>query len=141
MRRLIGLLAFAVASIFTAAQVLAALHVQLARAQHRVRIASLRKTGLYAFPFAAPSAGTMEYLWYQASEETQRGVANAKPPQFAQSTTRFTGPSTRTVKLRLTSAGRRLISQSNRIKLTVRGVFRPPQGRPVVWRGAFLFSH
>jgi fibronectin type 3 domain-containing protein len=124
----------------TAAQIRAAIHVQLARAQHRVRIASLRKTGLYAFPFAAPAAGRLEVFWYQAPTEPHQPFANTKPLVLAVSTTSFASASTKTVKLRLTEAGRSLIGHSNRIALTVRGVFRP-HGHPVSWLATFLLSH
>jgi hypothetical protein len=124
----------------TAAQIRAALHVQLARAQHHVRIASLRKSGLYAFPFVAPAAGRLQVFWYQASTEPQQPSANTKPLVVAVSTTSFTSASTKMVSLRLTDAGRLLIAHSNRIALKVRGVFRP-RGHPVSWIGTFLLSH
>jgi hypothetical protein len=124
----------------TAAQIRAALHVQLARAQHHVRIASLRKSGLYAFPFAAPAAGRLQVFWYQAPTEPQQPFANTKPLVVAVSTTSFTSASTKMVNLRLTDAGRLLIAHSSRVALTVRGVFRP-HGHPVSWIGTFLLSH
>jgi hypothetical protein len=124
----------------TAAQIRAVLHVQLARAQHRARIASLRKTGLYAFPFAAPSAGRLQVFWYEAPPEPQQPFANTKLVAVAVSTTAFASAGTKMVNLRLTDAGRRLIGQSNRIALKVRGVFRP-HGHPVSWIGMFLLSH
>src|SRR5205085_816346 len=39
-------------------QLQTALRVQLARAMHHVHVASLRKTGVFTFPFAPPVAGT-----------------------------------------------------------------------------------
>jgi hypothetical protein len=129
------------AATLTAAQIRAALHVQLARAQHHVRIASLRKSGLYAFPFAAPAAGKLQVFWYQAPTEPQQPFANTKPLVVAASTTTsFASASTKTVNLRLTGAGRLLIAHSQRIALKVRAVFRP-HGHPVSWIGTFLLSH
>ena len=55
--------------------------------------------------------------------------------------TAFTSASTKTVKLRLTSVGRRLFSQGNRIEFTVRGVFLQPHKRPVTWLEAVVLSH
>jgi hypothetical protein len=124
----------------TAAQIRAVLHVQLARAQHHARIASLRKLGLYAFSFSAPAAGTLQVFWYQAPTEPEQPFANTKPLAVALSSTSFASARTQTVKLLLTDAGRRLIAHSNRIALTVRGVFRP-HGHPVSWLGTFLLSH
>jgi hypothetical protein len=124
----------------TVAQILATLHVQLARMQHHVRIASLRKTGLWAFSFAAPAAGKLELSWYQASTGANRS-AKTKPLLLALSTTSFESATTRTVKLRLTSAGRRLIGESKHIPLTVKGVFARPHERPVTWLETVLLSH
>jgi hypothetical protein len=124
----------------TAAQIRAVIHVQLARAQHHARIASLRKSGLYAFPFAAPAAGRLEVFWYQVAPEPQQPFANTKPLVLAVSTTSFASAGIKMVKLRLTDAGRRVIGHSNSTAIKVRGVFRP-HGHPVSWIGTFLLSH
>jgi hypothetical protein len=129
-----------VAPTLTAAQIRASLHVQLARVQHRVRIASLRKTGIYTFVFASPAAGKLEIFWYQAPTDPHQAFAGPKPLVVATSSTSFTSASARTVKLRLTDAGRRLIGHGTRIVLTDRGVFRP-HGHPVSWLETFVLSH
>jgi hypothetical protein len=129
-----------VAETATAAQILAALHVQLARMQHNVRIASLRKAGLWAFSFAAPAVGKLELSWYLASTGANHS-AKTKPLLLALSTTSFESATTRTVKLRLTSAGRRLIGESKHIPLTVKGVFIRPHEPPVTWLETVLLSH
>jgi len=60
---------------------------------------------------------------------------------LARSSLRFTSAGTRTVKLRLTSAGRSVIAQHKRIPLTVNGVFLPSQERRVLWQLWYLLSH
>jgi hypothetical protein len=125
----------------TAVQILAALHVQLARVQHRVRIASLRKTGLYTFSFAAPAAGKLEFSWYQTSQGAHNFFASSKPLLLALCTKSFASAGSKIVKLRLTSAGRGLIGHSKRIPLTVKGVFVTPRGGPVTWLQTVLLSH
>ncbi len=121
-----------VAATPTAAQLLAALRSQLTRAQHRARVTSLQKAGLYAFSFAALGRGTLEFYWYEAPTGAHHPTYT-KPLLLALSSTSFSRASTKTVKLRLTSAGRRLISRGQHITLTAKGTFFPSPGRPVSW--------
>ena len=128
-----GLTTFAnVTSTPTTAQILAALRAQLTRTQHRARISSLRKSGLYAFSFTSPGRGTLQLFWYEAPTGA-RHFTKTKPITLAQSTTQFAGPRTKTVKLRLTGAGRRLVGHARHITLTVKGVFLRPPERPVTY--------
>jgi hypothetical protein len=117
-----------------------ALRVQLARAHRRVRIASLRKTGLYAFSLAAPAAGKLELSWYEVSAGAHHS-ANSKPSALALSTTTFAGTTTKTVTLRLTSAGRRLFRHGNRIEFTLKSVFLQPHTRSLTWLDTVVLSH
>ena len=116
----------------SAAEVLAVLRAQVARVQHHARISSLRRRGLYAFSVAAPAAGTLELVWYQAPQGA-RHSQRTKPLVVALSTTAYASAGTKPVSLRLTSAGRRLIAHSSSLELTLKGVFVQPQGRPLVW--------
>ena len=114
-----------------AAQIIAALGTQLARAQHHARIASVRKKGFYAFSLLAPVAGTLELSWYGAPAGAHRS-AGAKPIVIALSITKFESATAKTIKLRLTSAGRRLLEHSYSLSLTLKGVFVGPQGS-ITW--------
>ena len=116
----------------SAAEVLAVLRAQVARVQHHARISSLRRRGLYAFSVAAPAAGTLELVWYQAPQGA-RHSQRTKPLVVALSTTAYASAGTKPVSLRLTSAGRRLITHSSSLELTLKGVFVQAQGRPLVW--------
>jgi hypothetical protein len=116
----------------TAAQILAALRTQLARAQHRAHISSLRKKGFYSFTLTAPAAGTLELIWYLAPTGAQHS-SSAKPLTVALCTTSLAGAGAKTVSLRLTSAGRRLIEHSSGLQLTLKGVFVQPHARPLTW--------
>jgi hypothetical protein len=122
----------AVIPALTAAEVLGVLRTQLARAQHRARISSLRKKGLYAFSVAAPVAGRLELVWYQALRGAYHSQSS-KPIVVATSTITFASAATQLVNLRLTSAGRRLIAHSSSLELTLKGVFVQPHGRPAAW--------
>jgi hypothetical protein len=127
-------------SVPTHAQILKALHVQLARLQHRVHLASLRKSGSYTFSFFAPAAGKLEFFWYEARTRAH-GSATGKPVVLALATTRFAVPGAKSVKLVLTAAARRLIRSSSRIPLNVRGTLTPPGEAPVSWSASYLLSH
>jgi hypothetical protein len=116
----------------TAAQILAKLRAALARAQRAARISSLQRTGVYSFSFAAPIAGRLEVTWYQAPTRSGR-AASSKPAVIAQSSTSFARAGTETVKLRLTSAGRRLLADSRRVALATKGEFVRARARPVAW--------
>jgi hypothetical protein len=116
----------------TSAQILAALRKQLARAQHRARLSSLRKKGYYAFTVSVPAAGTLELVWYLAPANGQHS-SNARSVTVAAATTSFSRAATKTISLRLTSQGRRLLEHSNGLQLTLRGVFAQPHARPLTW--------
>jgi len=131
-----------VAAAPTAAQVLTALRTQLTRAQHRASLASVRRTGLYAFSFAALAQGKLEFSWYEVpTTGAHHSSTNTKPLLLALSTTSFPGAASRTVKLRLTSAGRRLISHGESVKLTVKASFVRPHVRTVTWLETVVLSH
>jgi hypothetical protein len=116
------------------AEILASLRSQVARAQHRARISSIRKKGLYSFSLVIPVGGRLELFWYQDPRDAHHS-SYTKRLVVALSTTSFGGAGTRTVKLRLTSAGRRLLEHSRRsVQLTLKGVFRPSGGHPLSWQ-------
>jgi hypothetical protein len=130
----------------TAAQILASLRVQLARAQHGARISLLRKTGAYAFRLIAPVAGHLEFSWYTVaptthSSNTHGNSSTGRPIALAASVTNFAGATAKTVKLRLTSAGRQLVGSSSRITLTAKAVFARPGARSVTWLETAVVSH
>lgn len=116
----------------TPAQILAALRKQLARAQHHAHISLLRKKGAYAFNVTLPAAGTLELVWYEAPTRAQHS-SNSKPFAVAVCTTSFASAGTKTISLRLTSAGRRLIEHSSGLQLTLKAVFVQPHARPLTW--------
>jgi hypothetical protein len=116
----------------TPAQILAALRKQLARAQHHAHISSLRKKGSYAFSVTLPVAGRLELVWYEAPTRAQHS-SNSKPLAVAVCTTSFASAGTKTISLRLTSAGRRLIEHSSGLQLTLKAVFVQPHARPLTW--------
>ena len=124
-----------------AVQIQNALRVQLARAMHHVHLASLRKSGAFSFSFAPPVAGTLEVGWYQVRAGASWRTTNHDAVLLAKATLTFTGTTAKTVKLRLTNAGRSVIAQHKRVAVTVNGVFAPPHERRVLWQLWYLLCH
>jgi len=124
-----------------AAQAQNALRVQLARAMHHVRLASLRKSGAFSFPFAPPAAGTLEVSWYQVRAGASWRTTDRNAVLLAKASLTFTGTAAKTLKLRLTSAGRSVIAKHARVPVTVNGVFSPPHERRVLWQLWYLVCH
>ena len=124
----------------TTAQILADLRTQLTRAARGARLSSLRKRWLYAFSFVAPTAGKLELAWYEAPTRTSHGTSS-KSVLLASCSVSFTRAGTKTVTLRLTSTGRRLVTTGKRIALTLKSAFVQPRKRPITWLDAFVLSY
>jgi hypothetical protein len=122
-------------------QIQNALRVQLARAMHRVHLAPLRKTGVFAFPFAPPVAGALEVSWYQVRAGASWRSTSRNSVLLARAAVTYSGSAAKSVKLRLTSAGRTVIAQHRRVPVTVNGAFSPPGERRVIWQLWYLLSH
>ncbi len=127
----------------SAAQILSALASQLALMAHGAHIAPLLKHGYYSFPFTSLSAGKLVVDWYEVPKGAHVSSAKSKPKPVlvATVTVSFTSASKKTVKLRLTSAGRSLLKAHRSIKLTAKGVFMPSGGRSVTWLKTFVLNH
>ena len=123
----------------TVAQMLASLSTQLTAALTRARIPVLLKPAGYAFSFLAPSPGTLEVLWYEVPKGAHIS-AKSKPVLVAQSKSFFTSSTKYTVQLHLTSAGRRLIRHSKKVKLTAKGIFVGHSNTPVTWLKNFVLG-
>lgn len=108
------------------ATILAALRSLLVPTGKAGKITALLKTG-YVFRFAAPAAGRLSIAWYAAPAVTHKGKA-AKPALVATATVSPHGAGAVSVRLKLTTAGRRLLAKAKQVKLTVRVVFTPTGG-------------
>jgi hypothetical protein len=127
----------------TTAQILAVLGTELTRAQRGARISSLVKVGHYAFAFTAPGAGTLDLFWYEVPKGAHVSSAKSKPKPVlvAYGAVSFAAGAKKTVLLRLTNAGRKLLKHSKSVKLTAKGVFTPTGGHAVTWLKSFVLSH
>ncbi len=127
----------------SAAAILAKLASQLTPMTHGAHIASLLKHGYYSFSFTSISAGKLLVDWYEVPKGAHVSSTKSKPKPIlvATVTVSFTSASKKTVKLRLTSVGRSLLKAHRSIKLTAKGVFTTPGGRPVTWLKTFVLNH
>jgi hypothetical protein len=123
----------------SAAQILAALETQLASAEKGAHILALLKKGSYSFAFSAMTAGTLQFSWYAVTKGVHAS-AKKKPLLVAAASVNFSSASRNSVKLHLTSVGRRLIRASKRVKLTTKAVFSPSGQSPVTWLETFVLS-
>jgi hypothetical protein len=115
----------------SAAVILASLNRQLSFYLSGAHLKSILKAGGWTFSFIAPTAGTLEVLWYVVV----KGAHGAKSKQVvvAQATTAFTASRKSTIKLKLTRRGWQLLRNQKRMSLKVKAVFTIPHGKPVVW--------
>jgi hypothetical protein len=125
----------------TSAQILASLGAQIAHSDRRARASFLRRTSTYSFPFRALGPGRLLLYWYGLAKDPQHPTAAAKTVLLAQSATSYAGAGTRTVKIRLNTAGKRAFSESKLVKLTVKAVFAQPHLHAQAWREIVVVSH
>lgn len=113
-----------------------ALTSQLARALGGARLTKVSKAGGYSLLFAAPGAGTLEMQWY----ELVKGTHGYKRVVLASGKISYTIASRATLRLRLTSEGRRALRHKRRLKLTAKAVFSVPGGVSETWQETFVLS-
>jgi hypothetical protein len=127
-------------AVVTKAEILAALKKQIPHAQSEAHIASVRKSGAYSFSFKAPGAGRLEIFWYEVPKGAHVSSTKPKPILIASCTVTYTSASRKTVKLKLTTAGRKLVAHQKHVKLTVKAVFTTPKGVSATYIGTFTLS-
>jgi hypothetical protein len=125
----------------TRAQMLTSLQAQLVHAQKRARVSFVRRSGSYSFSFTALAAGRLEVSWYQLVKDPLHRFAAMKTVVLAQATASFAGAGTKTVKLRLTSAGRSAFSYGKLVRLIAKGAFVPQHARALTWLASVTLSH
>ncbi len=88
---------------------------------------SLKKRDTFALRFKALEAGIAAVNWYELSHGARpAGETKAKPVLVAAGRLTFSGKGIKTMHIRLTAAGRRLLRHANQVKLDAQGVFTPP---------------
>ncbi len=125
----------------TTAQILTSLGAQLAHAQRRARVSLVRKTGQYSFSFTALAAGRLELAWYARVKDPLHPSAPAKNVLLGHGATSFAGAGTKTVRLIVNGAGRRVFRENKLVKLSVKGVFVIPHTHTLSWLETVVLSH
>jgi Bacterial Ig-like domain len=114
---------------------------QLTPRGRTARIDALLTTGVFSALFRAPGPGKAVVVWYYQPPGARRGGRPAPPPVLvAAGALRFHAARTAALKIQLTSAGRRLLSGSGRIRLTARCVFTPVGAASVRTNATFELS-
>jgi hypothetical protein len=125
----------------TASVLRASLLKALAPTGQGARIATLRKQGGYSFAFTALTAGRVKISWYFVPRGAH--VAKAKPATVlvATGSASFAKAGTRTLKIKLTSKGKRLLKHAKHLKLTAKGTFVPTGKSGIVALATFTLKH
>lgn len=106
---------------------------QLAPAGRASSIAALLKQDGYAYAFKAPTPGRIAISWYYA---TAAGARHGSV-RVAAAEQSFVKHRVQTLRLRLTSAGRRLLRTARHLRLTTRGTLRAARGVLITTTRAF----
>jgi alpha-tubulin suppressor-like RCC1 family protein len=126
-------------STLTEAELRASLRQQLGIKGTTARIASLRKRRSFTCGFTALTAGRLAIDWYYVPPGAH--LARAAPTLVASGALSFARAGTRTITLKLTLAGRRLLRRRARITLVAEGAFTPSGGHAVTARLSFVLKH
>lgn len=117
----------------TAAQLKSSLLKALRPSGNAAKIATLKRKGAYPMRFGALIAGSIRVSWsYKA--------AKAKPITVATGRATISRAGTVTVKIGLTSAGRRLLKHAGHIRMTAKGSFVVAGQPAIVAARAFTLS-
>jgi hypothetical protein len=111
---------------FNSAQVTALLREQLVPSGKTASIGSLLKHGGMSLPFTAPASGTVTMEWFEVPAGAKlagKTKAKAKAVLVAKGQSSFVNTRPGVVKMRLTTAGRKLLKHSKRIRLEAKGTF------------------
>jgi hypothetical protein len=120
------------------AQVTASLAKQLAPKGTPAKVGAVLKAGGYKLSFAALESGTVVIGWYYVPPGAR--LAAAKTVLVASGRATFAGAGTKTIKLKLTAAGKKMLKHANQLKLTSKGVFSAPGQAQIVVRKTFTLK-
>ena len=122
----------------SASRVAALLGAELTPAGAAAKITTLLRSGGYADALRALEPGTTAIAWYGAPFGA--AGAKAKPILMASGRLDFSAAGRARIGIRLTTAGRRLLSRAKRVAVTARGTFTPSGQMPVVVTKKFVLK-
>jgi hypothetical protein len=121
------------AAVISAARLRVIVSHQIAPSRPRATIAKLIKNRRYPLRFLAPEAGRVLVQWYELPAGARPAKARrrrATPLLIASGQHLFGRAGARTIELKLTRAGKRLLKRTKRMRLTAKGTF--------TFRGTFV---
>ena len=123
----------------TSAQIAALLVQQLTPTGSSARIAALLTRGGLTISFRALEPGTVVIDWYEVPLGSRLAKnTKPKPVLVGVGRLRFSAAGTAKIRIRLTVAGKRLLRDARQLRLTARGTFTAPAGKPVTVTRTFL---
>ncbi|HEY2717982.1 MAG TPA: S53 family peptidase, partial [Solirubrobacteraceae bacterium] len=121
------------------AQIKARLLAQIIPSGKTAKIASLLKLGSFSLAFNALAPGSLTVSWYELPAGA-KAARRGKPVLVAVGRLTFPAAGRRTVRLRLTRAGRGLLKRHKRLALTAKGTFTPAGKQPIVASKRFVLK-
>jgi subtilase family serine protease len=110
----------------SAAQIKSALVAQLTPSSKTARIAALLKASGLSLALKALEPGVIVIDWYELPPGAKLAKkTKPKPLLVASGQLKFSAAGTKTLKLKLTAAGKALLKRSKHVKLTAKGTFTP----------------
>jgi predicted ArsR family transcriptional regulator len=123
-----------------AAQIRALLAGELTPSGKAAKIASLLKGKGFTVTFKALEAGTAVIAWYEVPAGAKL-AEKPKPVLVAAGQRTFLAAGTAKIKIKLTSAGKRLLNHARKLKLTSKGTFTPTGKTPVTATKVFVLKY
>jgi hypothetical protein len=115
-----------------AEQLRASLREQLVPSHKNARIGALLKSGGVALAVKALEAGSLAIAWYELPTGARvAAAAKAKPVLVASGRITFSSAGRATIRIKLSSAGKRLLKHASKLALTAKGTFTPAGAAPV----------
>jgi lysophospholipase L1-like esterase len=125
----------------SAAEIKKSLSAELVPHGKAAKIAAILRAGGYTVSFKALGAGNAELNWYLVPPHAHLATGKTpKPLLVATGKSTFPNAGTSRLKIKLTPAGRQLLTHSDSMKLTARGSFTPTGKHAIVATKTFTLT-
>jgi hypothetical protein len=128
-------------STVSSAQIAALLAGELTPSGKTAKIAALLKRGGFSLAFKALEPGAAVIDWYQVPPGAKLAKKTKRKPVLVAAGRRtFSAATTTTIKINLTSTGKRLLKHAKRLKLTAKGTFTPTGSAAITKTKVFVLK-
>jgi hypothetical protein len=124
----------------SAARVRTMLDGWLRRSGNMARITAFLKNGAFYTSLHSLTAGTVTINWYGDHFSARRASVRSRQTLVAIGKRTFQGPSTATLKIKLTAEGERLLKHAKQVRLTAKGTFTAVGMAPITSTRRFLIK-